>query len=249
MADVGDFYAAANSAVNGREVFRGGGAERKAAAVKHIAPIAVSESSRLHLVAVTADGRRVYFTTGFAGRHQHGAYYDAQPPPRQQGQQQPPERPSTLLAVVARPALPYTGAALGRPLAAAGPQAAAAAVRAPAEVTAALYGHGTLLLSEAADGGRGARLLVAARNGMLPLASTNLALGYGASGNGVAGGSQPGGLREMLSELDGLLGGETCAIEAAPYRCALGPELLRGMQRDELLAQVFLPAPRFVLIR
>ena len=42
--------------------------------------------------------------------------------------------------------------------------------------------------------------------------------------------------------------GEACAIEATPFRSPLDPELLRGMQQDELLGQVFCPPPRFVLI-
>ena len=56
----------------------------------HIAPISPQESSRLHLVAVTADGRRVYFSA-------------CEPP--LYGSSAPP-RPSYLRAQVARQAPP-----------------------------------------------------------------------------------------------------------------------------------------------
>lgn len=72
---------------------------------------AVSDSSKLHLLAVTADGRRVYFTTLSTLRTpsyqptasaQTGAGGDGGP------------RPVALTAVHARPALPHAGLAMGR---------------------------------------------------------------------------------------------------------------------------------------
>lgn len=105
------------------------------------------------------------------------------------------------------------------------------------EVVAATYAHGTVLLSEAAGSdGRTTKLLVATRNYTLPLASVNVS----------ASSSQPG-LREVLTELDNFIPGETCAVEACPLLTPLGPEASKG-QHDELFSQVFNPAPRFALI-
>lgn len=87
-------------ATGGRDIFGGrSSADRKGAAVVHIAPISASESSRLHLLAVTADGRRVYFSTSDAGGYG---------PARAQ-------RPTHLRAQVARQAPPQpTNAAVAR---------------------------------------------------------------------------------------------------------------------------------------
>lgn len=57
----------------------------------HIAPISPAESARLHLVAVTADGRRVYFSACDAPAY--GAPAGA-----------PPPRPTHLRTVIARQA-------------------------------------------------------------------------------------------------------------------------------------------------
>eukprot|EP00198_Chlamydomonas_reinhardtii_P005145 XP_001694481.1 nuclear pore protein [Chlamydomonas reinhardtii] len=65
VAELSNVYNAAAAA--SRELFRGASADRKGAAVKYIAPIATSESSKLHLLAVTADGRRIYFSTWHSG--------------------------------------------------------------------------------------------------------------------------------------------------------------------------------------
>ena len=64
----------------------------------HIAPISPTESARLHLVAVTADGRRVYFSACDAPAY--GAPAGA-----------PPQRPTHLRAAIARQALPLPSAA------------------------------------------------------------------------------------------------------------------------------------------
>ena len=63
----------------------------------HIAPISPRESSRLHLVAVTADGRRVYFSAC-----EPPAYGSSAPP-----------RPSYLRAQVARQAPPLPSGSSG----------------------------------------------------------------------------------------------------------------------------------------
>lgn len=66
------------------------------AAVVHIAPVSPSESMRLHLVAVTADGRRVYFSACEAPGY---------------GVPSGPPRPSHLRAQVARQAPPLPSGA------------------------------------------------------------------------------------------------------------------------------------------
>ncbi len=144
------------------------------------------------MVAVTADGRRVYFSTGHPAM---GPYYNAYRPVTQPGQAQSQERPTALVAVIARPALPYMGAhrSLGRSLAGGG----AVGPSTPMEVVAASYSCGSLLLSEAAGSdGRNTKLMLAARNSMLPLASVNLVSSSGAPG-----------LRELLTELDNFIPG------------------------------------------
>lgn len=66
----------------GRDIFGGRTAsDKKGAAIAHMAVIPPRESSRLHLLVVTADGRRVYFST-------HG--------PAMPGSAAPPPRPSHL---------------------------------------------------------------------------------------------------------------------------------------------------------
>eukprot|EP00955_Chlamydomonas_euryale_P091638 364639-Chlamydomonas_euryale.AAC.16 len=62
---------------------------------------------------------------------------------------------------------------------------------------------------------------------MLPLGSVNLASSGGSTG-----------LRETLTELDNFVAGEACAIEPVRQPCALGYELYREVQQDDLLCQV-----------
>jgi len=187
-------------------------------------------------VAVTADGRRVYFTTTYLRMNSYysSSYSGAGTANQQQAGVQ--ERPTTLTAVFARSALPHVGAAAAPAI---GRVAAPDLGRSGAlEVVAAHYAHGTLVLSEAAGSdGRTTKVLVAGRSSTLPPPSVNVA---------ATSATQPG-LREVITELDNFIPGETCAIEAAPLRSALGPESNRGMQ-DELFTQVFNPPPRFVLI-
>ncbi|GLC36182.1 hypothetical protein PLESTB_001371300 [Pleodorina starrii] len=284
VAEVSNVYAAAAAAPGGRELFRGATADRKAAAVKHIAPVATSESSKIHLMAVTADGRRIYFTThhpqsygsynGYgggghagsasaeramaaaaagggaagaaAGAGGGGTAASAEPPF--------PRRPDTLLAVLARAALPHSGVARG---------ATADLSRSAAlEIVAAHYSAGCLLLSEAAggagggggQGGSGAtKLLAASRNTTVPPSTlnTHTGSGYGAYGYGSYGGFVAGGLRESVTELDNFVPGETCAVEATPCRPVLGADALparAGPGSDELVSAVWWPPPRFALI-
>ena len=75
-------------------------------------PSALAESTKLHLLAVTADGRRVYFTTcsNLASLNSSGLstlYH--QPSAGASG-----DRPAALTAVHVRAALPHAGLVLGR---------------------------------------------------------------------------------------------------------------------------------------
>ncbi|GFR52523.1 hypothetical protein Agub_g15096, partial [Astrephomene gubernaculifera] len=175
VAEMSNLYAAAAGAAGGRELFRGASADRKGAAVKYIAPIATSESSKLHLLAVTADGRRIYFTThhqssygtygnmygsgggvGSAGGGGGAGTASAERAAEAAaggaagaggaGAEPPfPRRPETLVAVFARAALPHSGVARG--------PGADLSRSAALEIVAAHYSAGCLLLSESASGG------------------------------------------------------------------------------------------------
>jgi len=228
VSELSDFYQAAASATGGRDTFRNPASDKKAAAIKHITPIARSESSKLHLLVVTADGRRVYFTT----RYMRSAYFSQYTQTGAVGQAASQGRPETLVAVFARQALPHTGLALGR-------TTADLARPTPLEVVCAFSSAGNLLLSEATGSdGRTTKLLLSSRNHTLPLAALNV---------GTMGGSTPG-LREMLTELDNFVPGEACAIASSPQPSALGPEVQTAGAQEELIAQLFLPASRYVLI-
>ncbi|KAJ9533902.1 hypothetical protein QJQ45_026986, partial [Haematococcus lacustris] len=244
VAEVPDFYQAAAAATGGRDCFRNAAGEKKAAAVKHLAPISCAESSKLHLLAVTADGRRVYFTTHYLRPNYPGAYNPTGLQPQGDGSR---ARPLTLTAVFARQSLPMgrTAADLTRPAA--------------LEVVAAHSSGGTLLLSEAAGAsGRTTKLLLAARNHTLPLASP-----LGMPGGGLQAG---GGMRELLTELDNfvparlatdapwLLQARPAPLRACPAAAAWALRSWGGAgggaeaAQDELLTQLFTSAPRFVLI-
>lgn len=78
----------------GGDIFRGRSpADRKGATIVHLAVIPKADSSKLHLVVVTLDGRRVYMTTN---------------PPSQGGYNAPSTsaRPHGLKALIARQAPP-----------------------------------------------------------------------------------------------------------------------------------------------
>eukprot|EP00798_Chlamydomonas_sp_ICE-L_P007357 gene7357-480_t len=230
VADVTDFYAAASAAIkNGREVFRNSAA--------------MSESQKLHLLAVTADGRRVYFSTQNLRMSTYYGGYNSYNRPGASGQAGSAtagglDRPVTLLAVFARAALPHAGGSLSI-----GRMTSDITRSTVMEVVAAHYSSSTLLLSESAGGsGRSTKLLVAARSSALtPSSSVNVGT-VNSSGT-------HGGLRESLTELDNFIPGETCALEAVPIQTTLGPETIsKGSHADELSSQVFSPPPRFVLI-
>lgn len=86
--------------VGGQIFERRSPADRKGATVRHLAVIARAESQKLHLVAVTLDGRRIYFTT-----YGHDDYSG--------GSQN--KRPTTLRAVICRkaPSAPLAASSRG----------------------------------------------------------------------------------------------------------------------------------------
>lgn len=71
---------------------------------------ATAESQKLHLLVVTADGRRVYFSTQYLpsrGSYMPQTYQTFTTDPAK-------ERPVTMQAIFARPALPQVGVSIGR---------------------------------------------------------------------------------------------------------------------------------------
>ncbi|GIL76872.1 hypothetical protein Vretifemale_6406 [Volvox reticuliferus] len=269
VAEVSNVYAAAAGAVGGKELFRGAAADRKAASIKYIVPIATSESSGLHLMAVTADGRRIYFSTHplskYGTYNLHGGARGVMtkaPPLAVAGAttgnataaggaatgREPAyyRRPETLAAVFARAALPYSAGARG----ATGDLSRSAAL----ELLGAHYSAGCLLLSESAGGagsGGATKFLMASRNTTVPTPTVNTHTGSGHGIGGLISGHVPGGLRESVTELDNIVPGETTALEAAPWRPVLGAEVLSaraGPGSNELISAVWWPPPRFIVM-
>ena len=188
VAEIADVGAAAARAVGGRDVF-GGGGDRRGAAVAALAVVPRSDSDRLPLVAVTVDGRRIYFSTGAAPPPSYG-YYGAPAPRRARGA--PAPRPTALRAEVVRAAPP-------RPARAAAPGGGRGL-----DASAALVAGGVLLLAEPAGP-------AAARSRLVAAARDAGALALSAAGAGAA----PGGLCEAAAELETLLPGDACAIYSA----------------------------------
>ncbi|GLI65285.1 hypothetical protein VaNZ11_008776 [Volvox africanus] len=268
VAEVSNVYAAAAGAVGGKELFRGAAADRKAASIKYITPITTSESSGLHLMAVTADGRRIYFSTHTLSKYgtynlhgsARGISMMAKAPPVAVASattsgalaagsavacREPAfyRRPETLAAVFARAALPHSAGARG----ATGDLSRSAAL----ELLGAHYSAGCLLLSESAGGagsGGATKFLMASRNTTVPTPTVNThTIGIGGSTSSHV----PGGLRESVTELDNIVPGETTALEATPWRPVLGPEVLSdraGPGSNELISAVWWPPPRFIVM-
>ena len=63
VAETSDFAVDASRALGGREVFGRGAGDKKGARVVYMSPIPPCTSRRVHLLTVTADGRRVYWST------------------------------------------------------------------------------------------------------------------------------------------------------------------------------------------
>lgn len=224
-----DFLLAAASAAGGRELFHRS-SDSKGASIRHLALIPLAESTKLCLLVVTADGRRVYFSTQHLSRYLPGDGDWGRPQPR----------PQTLMAVFARPALPHAGITIGRVTADLTRTAAGGL-----EVVTAHYSSGCLLLAEAAGhDGRSTSLIVASRSPARSLPGMATAVQYN---------SNVPGLLEVVAELEGQVPGEACSIaaagEAQPAEGLLGPELL-PRRADDLAAAIgiYSAPPRFVLI-
>ncbi|KAI3427442.1 hypothetical protein D9Q98_010357 [Chlorella vulgaris] len=220
-AESSEFLQDAARALGGRDVFGRGGGDRKGAAVVYMAPIPPSQSHRLHLLTVTADGRRVYWGAA-------SSRYGSQPAG---------PRPDRLRAEVARQAMPSSSAAGGGTgrLGAAGSHGPVRGL----EVVAAHYSNGVLLLAEAAAGESRTRLFMLSRDLSIPPVGT-------ATGTHVA----VSGLREAVSQLEVHTPGEACAIRSVPRPppLLLGAALAPVAVRDELTTQNMGPAPRFVMV-
>eukprot|EP00884_Botryococcus_braunii_P002912 jgi/Botrbrau1/12621/Bobra.0169s0148.1 len=146
-SSIHDMFSAAQKAVGGRDIFGGrSAADRKGAAIVKIVPIPPSESTRLHLLALTADARRIYLS----------AYVQ----PGYMARIESP-RPDRLKCEFARQALPTGPAGVGHP--------AGRGV----EVTAAAAGLGVLVLADGSGTNNGmSRIMMASADHMLPSLST-----------------------------------------------------------------------------
>ena len=182
----------------------------------HIAVVSPAESTTVTLVAVCADGRRVYFTALPAGAERMGypgmagaatataaatnPYGGYSPAPARgggggggaatgpNGARRLVPAPTRLAVVASREPLPQGSAQRG--------MTSAQALRAttttrPLEVEAAFYGDGLMLLSDAADRDEDARLFMAARDLSLPshlqVTPANVTGAGGPGGVGVGG--------------------------------------------------------------
>lgn len=220
VAESSEFLHDAARALGGRDVFGRGGGDRKGAAVVYMAPIPPSQSHRLHLLTVTADGRRVYWAAA-SSRY---------------GNDPAGSRPDRLRAEVARQAMPSSASAgsAGRTgMVGTGGHAPARGL----EVVAAHYSNGVLLLAEAAAGESRTRLFMLSRDLTIPPVGT-------ATGTHVA----VAGLREAVSQLEVHTPGEACAIRSVARSAPLMLGGLETSVRDELTTQNLGAAPRFVMV-
>ncbi|KAK9806121.1 hypothetical protein WJX72_002210 [[Myrmecia] bisecta] len=162
VAEVTDLPSAAMRAARGRDIFGGRSTgDKKGAAIAHIAVIPPTESQRLHLLAVTSDGRRVYFST------YQPSYYGGTPAN---------QRPQALIPQIARQAMPHPSTAgVGRTAAGGSPAKGL-------EVSVAHYCNGVLLLAEMAGNEGRTRMLMASRDLTIPPVGT--ATGAHVSGAG-----------------------------------------------------------------
>lgn len=150
VAETAEFLAEASRAMGGREVFGRGAGDKKGAAVVHMAPVPPTESRRLQLLTVTADGRRVYWSTASS---------------RASTSSPAGPRPDRLRAEIARQAMP-SPTSMGR---------AGGAHHVPSrglEVVAACYSSGALLLAEVGAGEASTRLFLLSRDLTIPPVGT-----------------------------------------------------------------------------
>jgi nuclear pore complex protein Nup155 len=262
VAECTDFLADASRApINGREVFGRGGGDKRGASVVYMSPIPSSDSSRLHFLTVTADGRRVYWSVAS---------------PARLGRTFP--RPERLRAEVARQAVPSSALIQQRSAAAGGGgggmmmmanRSSGAGVGGRSlEVVAAHYSNGCLLLAEASPASSSSSSFIAAaapqpqqqqqqqqqepRRTRLFLLTRDLTIPPVGTATGAHIGVQ--GLRENVSELEMMtsLPGEACAISNSRslflLNTATGNKSGGGGVRDDATSLNFTPAPRFVVV-
>lgn len=223
VAEAHEFLAEASRAMGGREVFGRGAGDKKGAAVVHMAVIPPAESRRLHLLTVTADGRRVYW----AAASSRTSSKPAGP------------RPDRLRAEIARQAMPS-------PSAAARAAGGGGAHHTPArglEVVAAGYGSGTLLFAESSPGEARTRLFLLSRDLTIPPVGT-------ATGAHVAVAGLRESIAELDIVLPGeacaIKGVPSLRRNLAPL--LFGTASAEASVRDELTTQNIAPAPRFAVV-
>lgn len=221
MAEVHDFLAEAARAMGGREVFGRGAGDKKGAAVVHMAPVPQAESRRLHLLTVTADGRRVYWSAASS---------------RSSSSISGP-RPDRLRAEVARQAMPSPSAAAR----AAGGGGAHLAPARGLEVVAAGYGSGTLLLAEAAAGEARTRLFLLSRDLTIPPVGT-------ATGAHVAVAGLRESIAELDFALPGEACAIKAIPSRGGVAPLLLGSAVEASVRDELTTQNVAPPPRFAVV-
>ena len=146
VAETSEFAVDASRALGGREVFGRGAGDKKGARVVHIAVVPPSVSRRVHLLTVTADGRRVYWSTSSARSMAMRAS----------------ARPDRLRAEIARRAVPNS-MSLGRSSA-----HAQHGVGRSLEVLAACSISDTLVLAESAPNEGKTSVFVIARDTTIP---------------------------------------------------------------------------------
>eukprot|EP00878_Enallax_costatus_P016050 GHUV01016827.1.p1 GENE.GHUV01016827.1~~GHUV01016827.1.p1 ORF type:complete len:1150 (+),score=458.72 GHUV01016827.1:567-4016(+) len=234
VAELTDFLNEVARLPTGRTVFALGD-DKWGTAIKYLAVIPMAESWKVHLMAVTSNGRRAYFST--SNQVRAGSSWGG----NRDGRTSIPShldpkvtRPNALVAIDARGPLPQPPAA--------GVRIATDPASRPMDVTAVLYAQGTLVLAEASGpDGKATKLLMAARNHTLPPATVNVNFASGAPG-----------LREMVSDLNSFIPGETAAIGCIPQASVLGPEVHPGgswgAMQDELVAQMFSGPQQLVVV-
>ncbi|GIM13658.1 hypothetical protein Vretimale_16721, partial [Volvox reticuliferus] len=257
VAEVSDVYTAAANTKGGKELFSGTAADRKNASIKYIAPISVAESTRVHLMAVTADGRRIYFST--YGLTKEGSYI---PPGVARGRSSfakamlatkvnstliptcndatgtdAPflQRPYKLEAKAVRMAMPHSRrirAAMGGDF----PRMA------ELEILGAQYSAGCLLLSGSTDwtvSDGFPKILMASRD---PDVAPVTSITRHTAGSG---------LREVVMEEDVWTAGQTIAVEVAPCEPVLGSDVLSARASpgcEELSSAVWWTPTRFLIM-
>lgn len=229
VAEATDFLAEASRAIGGREVFGRGAGDKKGAAVVLMTPIPLNESRRVHLLTVTADGRRLYWSTMSSRTPSTTAPSSGGASARQS------PRPDRLRADIARQAMPSV-----QSTARVGALHHHTAPSRGLEVVAACYASGALLLAESVPGEPRTKLFLLSRDLTVPPVST-------ATGARVA----VQGLRESIAELGTIVPGEACAIRAVPWVHGSDISLSQhqgSSARDEVTTQNAAPAPRFVLV-